>query len=231
MLDTRPLPRRLTERAIAQGLRIADRRLANGGRFATAGDRLVFLVLWVAVFRSLQKLMGLNRAGGRMFCGGAPISPEVLRFFWAIGLPIYQVFGMTESAGFTHTQYAGSTVQGACGPVLDGCEERIAPDGELLLRGKGHFSSYLHDEAATRAALADGWLHSGDIGRHGPDGSLFVTNRKKDVMITSGGKNITPSLIENRIKDSPYVREAILIGEGRKYLSALIQIDFEVVGN
>lgn len=230
LLDTRPLPRKITQWAIARGQRIADRRLANGGRFANASDRLEFLVLWLAVYRSLQKWMGLNRAGGRLFCGGAPISPDVLRFFWAIGLEIYQVFGMTESAGFTHSQCPGHTLQGSCGPVLDGWEEKLGDDGELLLRGPTIFSGYLHDEAATRAAIVDGWLHTGDIGRHAEDGSLFITDRKKDVMITSGGKNITPSLIENRLKDSPYIREAILIGEGRKFLAALIQIDLEVVG-
>lgn len=230
LLDTRPFPRALTEWAIARGQAIADRRLGNGGRFASLRDRMVFALLWVAVFRSLQKWMGLNRAGGRLFCGGAPISPEVLRFFWAIGLEIYQVFGMTESAGFTHSQCPGHTLHGSCGPVLDGWDERIAEDGELLLRGPTIFSGYLHDEAATRSAVVDGWLHTGDIGYHAEDGSLFITDRKKDVMITSGGKNITPSLIENRLKDSAYIREAILIGEGRKYLSALIQIDLEVVG-
>ncbi len=230
LLDTRPLPRRLTEWAIARGQEIADRRLANGGRFATVRDRLAFALLWVVAFRSLQKWMGLNRAGGRLFCGGAPISPEVLRFFWAIGLDIYQVFGMTESAGFTHSQCPGHTLHGSCGPVLDGWEESIAEDSELLLRGSTIFSGYLHDEAATKAAIIDGWLHTGDIGYHAADGSLFITDRKKDVMITSGGKNVTPSLIENRLKDSPYIREAILIGEGRKFLTALIQIDLEVVG-
>ena len=230
LLDTRPLPRRLTEWAIGRGQRIADRRLGNGGRFASVADRLEFAALWLTVFRSLQTWMGLNRAGGRLYCGGAPISPEVLRFFWAIGLEIYQVFGMTESAGFTHSQCAGHTAQGSCGPVLEGWEERFAEDGELILKSDGIFSGYLHNEAATRDAIIDGWLHTGDIGRHDADGSLFITDRKKDVMITSGGKNITPSLIENRLKDSPYIREAILIGEGRKYLSALIQIDLDVVG-
>jgi len=137
---------------------------------------------------------------------------------------------MTETCGATHSQFMGSTVHGSCGPALDGWEERLTGDGELVLRSDAIFSGYLHNEEATREAIIDGWLHSGDIARQSDDGSLFITDRKKDVLITSGGKNITPSLIENRLKDSPYIREAILIGEGRKFLSALIQIDYEVVG-
>lgn len=230
LLDTRPLPRKVAETAIEAGKRIADRRLANGGRFASSRDRLVHAFLWLAVFRSLQTWVGLNRAGGRLFCGGAPISPEVLRFYWAIGLEIYQIFGMTETCGATHTQFMGSTVHGSCGPALDGWEEKLTDDDELVLRSDAVFSGYLHNEEATREAIVDGWLHSGDIARRSADGSLFITDRKKDVLITSGGKNITPSLIENRLKDSPYIREAILIGEGRKFLAALIQIDYEVVG-
>lgn len=230
LLDTRPLPRKITEMAIKTGKQIADRRLANGARFASLSDRLVYSLLWLTVFRSLQKWLGLNRTGGRMFCGGAPISPEVLRFFWAIGLDIYQIFGMTETCGATHTQFSGSTVHGSCGPALEGWEEKITEDGELVLRSDAIFSGYLYDETATAEAIIDGWLHTGDIVRRSADGSMFITDRKKDVLITSGGKNITPSLIENRLKDSPYIREAILIGEGRKFLSALIQIDYEVVG-
>ncbi len=230
LLDTRPLPRKVAETAIEAGKRIADRRLANSGRFASLGDRLAHAFLWLTVFRSLQTWLGLNRAGGRLFCGGAPISPEVLRFYWAIGLEIYQIFGMTETCGATHTQFMGSTVHGSCGPALDGWEEKLTGDGELVLRSDAVFSGYLHNEEATREAIVDGWLHSGDIARRSEDGSLFITDRKKDVLITSGGKNITPSLIENRLKDSPYIREAILIGEGRKFLTALIQIDYEVVG-
>lgn len=228
--DTRPWMRRLVQTCLAGGHRIADRRLANMGRFASAGDRALHALLWVLCFRSLQKWMGLNRAGGRLFCGGAPISPEVLRFFWALGLEIYQIYGMTETCGGTHSQFMGSTVHGSCGPALPGWEQRIAEDGELLLRGNSIFLGYLRDEQATRDALAEGWLHTGDIGRIAPDGSLFVTDRKKDLLITSGGKNVTPSIIENRLKDSPYIREAILIGDRRKYLSALIQIDYETVG-
>lgn len=230
LLDTRPIPRWVTERALAISKGIADRRLANGGRFSNIRDRLVHAFLWLICLRSLQKWIGLNRAGGHLFCGGAPISPEVLRFFWAIGLEIYQIFGMTETCGGTHTQFLGSTLHGSCGPVLNGWTQRLSDDGEMLLAGDSIFIGYLYNDEATRDAIQDGWLHTGDIASIAEDGSTFITDRKKDVLITSGGKNITPSLIENRLKDSPYIREAILIGDGRNYLSALIQIDYETVG-
>lgn len=230
LLDTRAFPKWVAERSLAIGKGIADRRLANGGRFATLRDRLVHGLLWLVCFRSLQKWIGLNRAGGRLFCGGAPISPEVLRFFWALGLEIYQIFGMTETCGSTHTQFMGSTVHGSCGPPLEGWDQRLTDDGELVLRGNSVFIGYLHNEAATREAVREGWLYTGDIATVAADGSVFITDRKKDVLITSGGKNITPSLIESRLKDSPYIREAILIGDGRNYLTALVQIDYETVG-
>lgn len=230
MLDTRPLPRWIVERAIDIGKDIAGRRLANGGAFESVRDRLVFAFFWVICYRSMQKWLGLNRATGRMFSGGAPISPEVLKFYWAIGLKVFQIYGMTETSGLTNSQYEGSTEHGSCGPPVPGCEQVIAEDGEILIRCSSLFRGYLRNEEASQEALQGGWLHTGDIGKIGPDGSLFITDRKKDILITSGGKNITPSLIENRIKDSKYISEAILLGDGRHFVSALIQIDYETVG-
>ena len=165
-----------------------------------------------------------------MLCGGATVSPEVLEFFWAIGLKVYQVYGMTELSGISHTQYWGCTGKGLSGRPMDGYEHRIADDGEILVRSKAIFNGYLHNDEATKATLDGDWLKTGDIGIIQPDDSIAVTDRKKDIIITSGGKNITPSLIENRAKDSPYIRECVLIGERRNYLAALIQVDFETVG-
>jgi long-chain acyl-CoA synthetase len=120
---------------------------------------------------------------------------------------------------------------GACGLPLEGVECKFADDGEILLRSPSVFRGYLFDEKATAATLpADGWLRTGDIGKMDSDGELVVVDRKKDIIITSGGKNIAPSEIENALRDSPYIREAIIVGEGRKFLGGLIQIDFESVG-
>jgi long-chain acyl-CoA synthetase len=186
-------------------------------------------VLWLICFRAVLHHIGLNRARN-CFCGGATVSPEVLRVFRIIGVPVYQIFGMTESAGVTHMQRPGHTSIGCSGTAIDGLEERLGPDGELLVRAPSVFKGYLFDDAATARTIEDGWLHTGDIAEYEPDGEIRIVDRKKDIIITSGGKNITPSLIENALKDSFYIREAILLGEGRHFLSALIQIDYDTVG-
>ncbi len=228
--DTTPLQRRVFEFCARLGRPIAERRLANGGTLANLRDRMVFALLWLVCFRSLQHFLGLNRVRSA-FCGGATVSPEVLLFFWTLGVPVYQIYGMTESAGVSHTQRPGKTQLGRAGPLIDGLAQKIADDGELLLRGASVFKGYLFDPAATERALTpEGWLHTGDIVEITADGEVHVFDRKKDILITSGGKNITPSLIENALKDSPYIREAILLGDGRHFLSALIQIDLETTG-
>ncbi len=227
--DTTPFQRRVYETCMRIGRPIAERRLANGGALASASDRLLFAALSLVCFGSLRRYLGLNRVING-FCGGATVSPEVLLFFWILGVPVYQIYGMTESAGVSHTQRDGATTLGRSGPLIDGLSQKIAEDGELLLRGPSVFKGYLFDEAATARAFSDGWLHTGDIVEIEPNGEAHVLDRKKDILITSGGKNITPSLIENALKDSPFIREAILLGDGRNFLAALIQIDLETTG-
>lgn len=227
--DTTPFQRRVYETCMRIGRPIAERRLANGGALASASDRLVFSLLSLVCFGSLRRYLGLNRVMNG-FCGGATVSPEVLLFFWILGVPVYQIYGMTESAGVSHTQRDGATTLGRSGPLIDGLSQKIAEDGELLLRGPSVFKGYLFDEPATTRAFSDGWLHTGDIVEIEPSGEAHVLDRKKDILITSGGKNITPSLIENALKDSPFIREAILLGDGRNFLAALIQIDLETTG-
>lgn len=227
--DTTPFQRRVFEFCMKHGRPIAERRLANGGALASFGDRIRFCILWLVCFRSLQRFLGLNKVQNG-FCGGATVSPEVLLFFWILGVPIYQIYGMTESAGVSHAQQPGATRSGCSGLIIEGMEQKLAEDGELLLRGASVFKGYLFDEVATARVLEGGWLHTGDIVEFEDNGEAHVLDRKKDILITSGGKNITPSLIENALKDSPYIREAILLGDGRNFLSALIQIDFETAG-
>ena len=227
--DTTPLQRWVYQRSIAKGREIARRRLANGGRLASLGDRLTYGVLYLVCLRALQRFLGLNRVR-TAFCGGASISEDVLLFFWTLGVPVYQIYGMTECAGASHSQRSGATTLGTSGQLLSVFDQKIAEDGELLLRGEGCFQGYLFDEQATAKAYADGWLHTGDIVELEGADELRVMDRKKDILITSGGKNITPSLIENALKDSPYIREAILLGDGRKFLAALVQIDLETTG-
>jgi len=227
--DTTPLQRWAYGVAMRWGKPIGLRRQANGGKRKGLADNLVFFVLWLLYFRALQRFLGLNRVRAA-FCGGATISPEVLSFFWTLGVPVYQIYGMTESAGVSHMQQPGHTLTGCSGLVIPGLEQKLAPDGELLLRGPSIFKGYLFDAEATARAFDGDWLHTGDIVEFEPSGELRVADRKKDIIITSGGKNITPSLIENALKDSIYIREAILIGEGRNFLSALIQVEYDSVG-
>ena len=194
-------------------------------------DRLLQAVGWVFLFRPLRERLGLTRvrwAG----CGAAPIAPPVLEFFWAIGVPIRELYGQTEGTALATWTPPDDVRIGSVGKALPGVELRIADDGEVLVRSAGVFAGYYRNDEATRATVdADGWLHSGDVGVLDTDGFLTITDRKKDIIITSGGKNISPSWIENLLKVSPYVREAIVIGDRRKYLTALIGIELDTVGD
>lgn len=227
--DTTPSQRRVFQAAMRLGRPVAQRALAAGGRRTNARDRVLFALLWLVCFRGLQRFLGLDRVRAA-YCGGASVSPEVLLFFQTIGVTLYQIYGMTESAGVSHLQQPGFVRSGCSGRLIEGLEQRLAPDGELLIRGPAVFKGYLFDRAATAEALRDGWLHTGDIVEMQDNGEIRIADRKKDIIITSGGKNITPSLIENALKDSLYIREAILLGDGRHFLSALVQIEYDTVG-
>jgi len=227
--DTTPLQRWVYRTSMKKGREIARRRLTNGGKLATLRDRLMFFFLWIVCFRPLQRFLGVNRVKTG-FCGGASISEEVLLFFWALGVPVYQIYGMTETAGASHSQRPGAMSLGSSGQILDVLEQKIADDGELLVRGAPCFQGYLFDDEAAARAYDGDWLYTGDIVEIDDNDELRVLDRKKNILITSGGKNITPSLIENALRDSPYIREAILLGDGRKFLSALIQVDLEAAG-
>ncbi len=162
--------------------------------------------------------------------GAAPIPAKIVRFFRTIGAPLVEVYGATETSGIAAGQTLDALVPLCVGRAVEGVELTRAPDGELLVRGETVFAGYYKDEAATRAALPpDGWLHTGDVVEI-VDGQFKIVDRMKDIMITSGGKNLSPSEIENTVKASPYIKECIVIGEARKYVSALIQIDPETVG-
>ncbi len=213
-----------------RGKLLSDRR-AEHGRLVSLRDRAEFAFWYLLLFRNMQRHMGLNRTHTRM-CGGASISPETLRFFDIIGLPVGQGYGLTESGGLAFVQLPGRPiVLGSCGPAMPGTEWRLGEDGEIFIRSPGVFKGYLFDEAGTAAVLdADGWLASGDIVEKRPGDEIAVVDRKKAIIITSGGKNIAPSEIENALKDSPYIREAIVVGEGKKFLGGLLQIDFDSVG-
>ena len=230
MKDSARVQRWLYRVGMKRGRALSDRRAAHG-RLVNLGDRLEFGLWYWLLFRNMQRHMGLNRTHTRM-CGGASVSPETLKFFDIIGLPVGQGYGLTEAGGLAFVQVPGRPfVPGSCGPAMPGVEWKTGIDGETFVRSPGVFQGYLFDEKGTSDILsADGWLASGDIVEVRAQDEVAVVDRKKAIIITSGGKNIAPSEIENAIKDSPFVREAIVVGEGRKFLGGLIQIDFDSVG-
>jgi long-chain acyl-CoA synthetase len=168
--------------------------------------------------------------GGRIkncVTGAAPINPEILRFFDAAGVLILEGWGMTETATAATVARPDAFKFGKVGRAFKGCEIKIADDGEILVRGPNIFQGYYKNEEATRETLEGGWLHTGDIGEMDEDGYLSITGRKKDIIITAGGKNITPANLEAEIKQSPYVSQCVVIGDRRPYLIALITLDME----
>lgn len=195
-------------------------------------ERLTWAFWYVVVLRSLLNFIGLRRCEVAI-SSGAPIAPEILKFFRLLGLPIREAYGLTEASGATSMQASDRSPVGTVGGPYPGIELQLADDGEILIRGKAVFKGYYKNPEATAEAIdAEGWLHTGDVARweDGPAGrELRIIDRKKDIMITAGGKNITPSEIENAVKFSPYIKEAIVIADRRRFVSALIQIDFDNV--
>jgi long-chain acyl-CoA synthetase len=225
--ETGRLRRAIFEGAMERGRRRALRRLA--GEPAGALERLGAAADHLLVLRALQNFVGLRRARAT-FSAAAAISPEVLLFFHAMGIPVREGYGMTECTGFSFVQREGDVRLGTVGRPIPGLAFRLADDGELLKRGETVFLGYYRDEQATAEVLEGGWLHTGDVAVLDPDGHLRIVDRKKAIFVTSGGKNVSPSLVENALKVSPYVKEAVVLGEGEKFVSALVQIDFENVG-
>ena len=185
---------------------------------------------WIAgllVYRKLKDMLGLKKAK-IILTGAAPIAPEIIEYFHAIDCNMVEGYGQTESCGLGTQQMPGSIKIGTVGSVLQGCEVKIADNGEILIKGDGIFKGY-HKEPDLTAETIDkeGWLHTGDVGEFDEDGFLKITDRIKDIIITAGGKNISPQMIENLLKFSPYIVDAVVIGDKRKYLTAMIMVDEE----
>ena len=183
-----------------------------------------YQLAYLAVFRKLKERFGFERMRVAI-SGGAPISPDVLHFFQSIGFNLIEGYGQTEGTAVTCVSRIGRLKFGSVGPPLTGIEVKIAEDGEILVRSPGVFKGYYKDPEATAETIKDGWLYSGDVGELDEDGYLKITDRKKDIIVTAGGKNITPQYIENKLKFSPYINDAVVIGDKRKFISCLIMID------
>jgi long-chain acyl-CoA synthetase len=181
------------------------------------------------LYRSLKERVGLRRCRYAV-TAAAPIAPEILEFFMGIGVPLHEAYGMTENAGIATRNAPGRVKVGTVGEAYPETEMLLDPDtNEILTRHPGNFVGYWQMPEATASTLdAEGWLHTGDVGEWVDGTHVRIVDRIKDIIITSGGKNISPSEIENSLKTSPFVKEAIVVGDGRKYLTALIGIDFEI---
>jgi len=185
---------------------------------------LAYGLAYFTTFRKLKERLGFDRVR-LAFSGAAPISPDVLRFFQGIGIPLREGYGQTEGTGVTCANQGDRVKIGTVGQPLPGVEVKIGEDGEICFRGGNVFKGYFRNPEATAETLKDGWLHSGDVGEFDSEGYLKITDRKKDLIITAGGKNIAPQNIENQLKFSPYINDAVVIGDRRKYLVAIIVID------
>ncbi len=214
--------------AIGVGTQIADRVMA--GAPVSGWLKLKFMLArWVALDNA-RKLIGIHRA---RYCvtGAAPISPELVKWYMALGVPMLEVWGMTETCGASTGVPARRIKPGSIGPAASYNEVRLDPaTGEILVRGTNVFMGYLNLPEKTAEAIdADGWLHTGDVGLMDADGFFRIVDRMKDIIITAGGKNVTPSELENELKFSPYITDAVVIGDKRPYLTAIVMIDQENV--
>ncbi|WP_382154453.1 AMP-dependent synthetase/ligase [Hydrogenophaga sp. ANAO-22] len=214
--------------AIGVGQKVADRVMA--GQPVPGGLRLQFRLARVLVLDNVRKLIGIHRARF-LVTGAAPISPDLVRWYLALGVPMLEVWGMTETCGASTGIPADRIKPGSIGPAATYNEVKLDPQtGEILVRGPNVFMGYLNLPEKTAETIdADGWLHTGDVGQVDEEGFFRITDRMKDIIITAGGKNITPSELENELKFSPYVTDAVVIGDKRPYLTVIIMIDQENV--
>ena len=214
--------------AVNIGSRYNETKLA--GKIPPLWLVFCYKLAYLSVFWPLKRVLGFDRLRlGNS--AAAPISHKILKYFQSIGIPVREGFGMTETTGTTHMSDENNFKLGTVGKALPGTKVKIAEDGEILIRNKGIFKGYYRDEETTKMALCDGWLRTGDVGEVDAEGYMKITDRKKDLMITAGGKNIAPQFIENLLKFSPYINDAVIIADVRKYVSAIIVIDEENVVN
>jgi len=217
-----PVRRALTLRALA-GARVRGQVPRARWTGAQRGSHAFWDAL---VYRHIRAYLGLSRCRFAI-SAAAPIAPELLAFMRGIGVDIREAWGMSETTGAATLQAAQGACLGRVGGPVAGVELRIAPDGELLLRGGIVFAGYYRNPQASGDALRDGWLHTGDVAEMFEDGTISITDRKKDIMINAAGKNLSPALIETTLKASPYIKEVVVIADQRPFVTALVQIDYD----
>jgi long-chain acyl-CoA synthetase len=211
--------------ALGIGLKVSHARLE--GRKPSAWLMLLCRIADFAVLDNIKRTIGMHRIKYAA-SGGAPISPDLIKWYRALGIDMRELYGQTENCGAA-TVMPERIKLGTVGVATPGTEVRLSPEGEILIKGPHVFMGYLNQPDKTAEALRDGWLHTGDIGAVDNEGYIKITDRMKDIIITAGGKNIMPSEIENQLKLSPYISDAVVIGDRRKFLSCLIMIDYDNV--
>jgi len=212
--------------ALGVGMRVAESRIE--GRPPSLLLRLLYQVADLVALDNVKRSMGLHRVRGAA-TGAAPIAPELIKWFMALGVEMREVYGQTENSGLATVMPRDRIKLGTVGVARADTEVRLSPQGEILLRGPHVFLGYYKNPERTAQTIVDGWLHTGDVGRIDAEGFVTITDRMKDIIITAGGKNITPSEIENQLKFSPYISDAVVVGDQRKFLSCLVMIDHETV--
>ncbi|MCP2519255.1 long-chain fatty acid--CoA ligase [Candidatus Aminicenantes bacterium AC-335-K20] len=223
VLSSSPLKRKIFFWALNIGRKVGEKKLAKKpiGFFL----KLKYKIAHKLVFSKI-----IEKTGGRIrffVSGGAPLSKEIAEFFYAMGLVILEGYGLTETSPVISVNTFENLKFGTVGKPIPGVEVKIAEDGEILVRGPNVMVGYYKKEAETKEAFRDGWFHTGDIGYLDEDGFLVITDRKKDIIVTSGGKNVAPQPIENMLKANPYISNAVVVGDKRKFISALIIPDFD----
>ena len=226
MRDATWLGRVLYRWALGVGMRLAACRIE--GRQPSPGLRVLYRLADLVALDNVKRSMGLHRVRGAA-TGAAPIAPDLIRWYMALGLDLREVYGQTENSGLATAMPRDHIRLGTVGVARPHTEVRMSPQGEILLKGPHVFMGYYKNPERTAQTIVDGWLHTGDVGRMDADGFVTITDRMKDIIITAGGKNITPSEIENQLKFSPFISDAVVIGDQRKFLSCLVMIDHETV--
>src|SRR6185437_1405507 len=223
-LDTLPPEERAeAEKAVALGVQV--RNMQNEGKPVPEDMQKAFDEADERFFANVRAIFGGNVRHATS--GAAPIAKEILEFFWACGVPVLEGYGMTETATAATTSTVANHKFGTVGRALPGVELKIAEDGEILVKGPNIFHGYHNRADASFGAVVDGWLHTGDLGSIDEDGYLSITGRKKDIIITAGGKNLTPANIENDLKQSRWISQAVMHGDARPYPVVLITLDEE----
>ncbi|WP_374466612.1 long-chain fatty acid--CoA ligase [Ferrovibrio sp.] len=212
--------------AIGIGYRVAEARLE--GQEPSLGIKIAFWFADQLVLRNIKRIIGIDRCKW-LVTGAAPISPDLIKWYLALGKDMREVYGQTENVGLATSPPEYRVKLGSIGQAVPNTQVKLSPEGEILLKGPHVFMGYLNNPTKTAETIVDGWLHTGDVGTVDNEGWYRITDRMKDIIITAGGKNITPSEIENQLKFSPYISDAVVIGDRRKYLTCLIMIDHDNV--